>query len=81
MTSPLVPMMIGSFQSKIVFSSTARTSEVLNACLSAPENAIGHVACLLRPIQSLQTHSGCSSIGFAGTFFEFFPEDMFLCRR
>jgi hypothetical protein len=31
MTSPLVPMMIGSFQSKIVFSSTARTSEVLIA--------------------------------------------------
>ena len=52
MTSPLVPMMIGSFQSKIVFSSTARTSRVLNAGLSAPENAIGHIACLLRPIQS-----------------------------
>lgn len=52
MTSPLVPMMIGSFQSKVVFSSTARTSGVLNAGLRAPENAIGHVACLLRPIQS-----------------------------
>jgi hypothetical protein len=52
MTSPLVPMMIGSFQSKVVFSSTARTSEVLNAGLSAPENAIGRVVCWLRPIQS-----------------------------
>ena len=50
MTSPLVPMMIGSFESKVVFSSTARTSGVLNAGLSAPENAIGHAACLPRPI-------------------------------
>jgi hypothetical protein len=29
MTSPLVPLMIGSLQSKIVFSATARTSAAL----------------------------------------------------
>jgi hypothetical protein len=82
MTSPLVPMMIGSLQSKVVFSSTARTSQVLNAVLSAPENAIGHVVRLLRPIQSCRlapaAHrliSRAYSSDFAGIFFEFFSED------
>ena len=78
MTSPLVPMMIGSFQSKVVFSLTARTSGALNAGLSAPENAIGHAACLLRAIQSLQLAPAAHRLASRAHFFEFVPED-WLC--
>ena len=80
MTSPLVPMMIGSFQSKVVFSSTARTSEVLNAVLSAPENAIGHVACLLRRIQSCRLSTAAHRLASRAHFSSAFRELVFVLQ-